>query len=111
MLLKRILNHEQDLTDEAVQALEEIFNRYDRDVDGCLNETEIQKFAKDTNGEEFSAEELKECREYLDCDDFGSLTLKGFIEMFALQTSSDEEQTWKDLKVHGFSKKESIETL
>lgn len=28
----------------------------------------------------------------------GNLTFKGFIQMYSLQTSSEEEETWKDLR-------------
>lgn len=28
----------------------------------------------------------------------GNMTFKGFVQMYSLQTSSEEEETWKDLR-------------
>jgi hypothetical protein len=38
----------------------------------------------------------------LDLNSKGYLTLKGFLQMYNLQTSSEPEETWKDLQKHGY---------
>ena len=43
---------------------------------------------------------MEELAENFDLDERGYLTLKGFIEMYQLQTLSDEDETLKDMKTH-----------
>ncbi|KAJ1842809.1 hypothetical protein LPJ73_005686, partial [Coemansia sp. RSA 2703] len=49
-------------------------------------------------------EELAEIQEHLDCRESDNALLKGgFLQLYSLQTNSgDDEETWKDLKKHGF---------
>ncbi|KAG0220536.1 hypothetical protein BGX31_010896 [Mortierella sp. GBA43] len=50
----------------------------------------------------FNEDSLAEIREFFDLDDKNNLTLKGFLQMYNLQTSSEPEETWKDLQKHGY---------
>jgi Ca2+-binding EF-hand superfamily protein len=105
--ISSLVDEEGDLTEEAVSVLDEIFHKYDLDKDAHLNKEELLAFSSDTNadGSPFSEEELEEIVEYLDVrDNDNALTLKGFVEMYGLQTSADEELTWADLYVHGYTR-------
>ncbi|PWZ02784.1 hypothetical protein BCV70DRAFT_234575 [Testicularia cyperi] len=70
--------------------------------DDVLTEAELDEFAKATNGEPLPQESKDEIREFLDTDDTGSLTFRGFCEMFHLQSDNEPEETWKDLVKLGF---------
>ncbi|PIA12650.1 hypothetical protein COEREDRAFT_83988 [Coemansia reversa NRRL 1564] len=98
-----LLNKDMDLTPGFRNALCEIFGRYAKKNAGFLNEDELQEFAKFTNSTPFSSEELKEICENLKCTKEGFLLKEGFIQLYHLQTASgDDEETWKDLKKHGY---------
>ncbi|KAF9094333.1 hypothetical protein BGX23_002258 [Mortierella sp. AD031] len=71
-------------------------------VHGALSNDELDAFAKDTNGAVFDEDSRNEITEFLDLDDKGQLTLKGFLQMYNLQTTSEPEETWKDLQKHGY---------
>ncbi|PVV00538.1 hypothetical protein BB560_005078, partial [Smittium megazygosporum] len=99
-----LLTEDLDITDKLENALVEIFKRYDKDKDNVLNKEELAEFATFSNGHPFSPEEIKEIQEFFDCDDAGNLSKGGFIQMYALQTTSgDEDETWKDLLKHGYN--------
>ncbi|KAG0302225.1 hypothetical protein BGZ98_007683, partial [Dissophora globulifera] len=53
----------------------------------------------------FDEDTRAEITEFLDLDESGQLTLKGFLQMYNLQTSSEPEETWKDLQKHGYDTK------
>ncbi|EGN95416.1 hypothetical protein SERLA73DRAFT_60168, partial [Serpula lacrymans var. lacrymans S7.3] len=57
----------------------------------------LDSWARDTNGAPFSDETKEELVEFLDVTDDGGLTFKGFLQIYQLQTESDEEETWRDL--------------
>ncbi|KAI8350495.1 hypothetical protein B0O80DRAFT_457928 [Mortierella sp. GBAus27b] len=97
-----LVDEEGALTQECEDALVALFRKYDRDNDGALNNSELNAFAKDTNGSPFNEDSLAEIREFFDLDDKNNLTLKGFLQMYNLQTSSEPEETWKDLQKHGY---------
>ncbi|KIJ44047.1 hypothetical protein M422DRAFT_79994, partial [Sphaerobolus stellatus SS14] len=63
----------------------------------------LDRWAKDTNGEPFSEETKEELREYIDMTEEGDLTFKGFLQIYALQTENEEEETYRDLSKHGFN--------
>ncbi|KAJ1991790.1 hypothetical protein H4R33_001247 [Dimargaris cristalligena] len=110
--LAPLLDDSDDLTPEFEQALSEIFGRYDRDGDQSLNKSELQAFAVFCNGEPFSDEDVSEILEsFTTTDDGLALTLPGFIQLYHLQTASgDDEETWKDLKKHGYDAQLKLET-
>ncbi|KAI9479774.1 hypothetical protein LPJ78_003395 [Coemansia sp. RSA 989] len=99
----KLLTEDLDFTPECEKALVEIFTRYDKDKDGALNDEELQAFAKFTNGTEFTTDELADIREHLECNDKEWLLQEGFMQLYSLQTTSgDSEETWKDLRKHGY---------
>ncbi|KAI1318814.1 hypothetical protein EDD11_005660 [Mortierella claussenii] len=100
-----LVDEDGALTQECEDALVAIFKNYDVDKDGALSHAELDAFAKDTNGDVFDEETRGEITEFLDLDDKGHLTLKGFLQMYNLQTSSEPEETWKDLQKHGYDTK------
>jgi len=73
----------------------------------------LDEWARDTNGVPFSKETKEELIEFLDVTADGGLTcvvrrqrgwvmliknrLKGFLQIYQLQTENDEEETWRDL--------------
>ncbi|KAJ1955746.1 hypothetical protein EC988_001716 [Linderina pennispora] len=98
-----LLQDDMDFTPKCHAALNEIFARYDLDKDGALNSDELTAFALFTNGEPFSEADLKDIRENLECTENGDLLREGFVQLYNLQTNAgDEEETWKDLKKHGY---------
>ncbi|KAF9112159.1 hypothetical protein BGX27_003895 [Mortierella sp. AM989] len=100
-----LVDEEGALTQECEDALVAIFRNYDLDKDGALSTVELDAFARDTNGDVFDEDMRAEITEFLDLDDNGQLTLKGFLQMYNLQTSSEPEETWKDLQKHGYDTK------
>ncbi|OJA14851.1 hypothetical protein AZE42_00790 [Rhizopogon vesiculosus] len=72
--------------------------------DAILDATGLDAWARDTNGAPFSEETKEELREFLDVTEEGSLTFKGFMQIYQLQTENDEEETWRDLSNHGFDR-------
>ncbi|KAJ1945406.1 hypothetical protein FBU59_002318 [Linderina macrospora] len=98
-----LLQDDMDFTPKCHAALNEIFSRYDLDKDGALNSAELAAFATFTNGAPFSDADLADIRENLECTEAGDLLREGFIQLYNLQTNAgDEEETWKDLKKHGY---------
>ncbi|KAG9318809.1 hypothetical protein JVU11DRAFT_911 [Chiua virens] len=69
-----------------------------------LTQEGLDAWARDTNGAPFSQETKDELVEFLDVTDDGGLTLKGFMQIYQLQTDNDEEETWRDLSNHGFDR-------
>lgn len=69
-----------------------------------LTPSGLDSWARDTNGAPFSQETKDELIEFLDVTDDGGLTLKGFMQIYQLQTENDEEETWRDLSCHGFDR-------
>ncbi|KAF8628421.1 hypothetical protein AX15_003942 [Amanita polypyramis BW_CC] len=70
----------------------------------------LDEWARDTNGVPFSKETKEELIEFLDVTDDGGLTLKGFFQIYQLQTENDEEETWRDLSTHGFDRRLKLVT-
>ncbi|KAF9168304.1 hypothetical protein DFQ27_002392 [Actinomortierella ambigua] len=97
-----LLDEDDGLTIEAEDALLEIFDRYDLDKDGALKDEELDAFAMDTNGDVFDEDTRTEITGFLDVNEKGHLTRKGFLQMYNLQTPNDPEETWKDLQKHGY---------
>ncbi|KAG5727688.1 hypothetical protein E4T56_gene12286 [Termitomyces sp. T112] len=70
----------------------------------CMTGEGLDAWARDTNGAPFSQETKDELAEFLDVTDEGGLTLKGFLQIYQLQTENDEEETWRDVSCHGFDR-------
>ncbi|EGG22411.1 hypothetical protein DFA_04532 [Cavenderia fasciculata] len=101
-----LLDKEDDYFLESVEkALKEIFARYDKDGDGALSIEELNAFAIGCNGQAFDQDSIESIQESFDVtdDDKQYLTLKGFMEMYLLQSSAEPEETWKDIKKHGYN--------
>ncbi len=94
-----------DFTEKCRQALTEIFQRFDLDKDGSLNEAELDAYAMVCNEKVLSQEEKGEIKTYFKLDEKGNLTLEGFLDMYHMQTSADPKETWKDLRKFGYDKK------
>jgi len=73
-----------------------------------LSPEQLDKWAIDTNGSPLPAEQKEHIREFMDVNEDGNLTLKGFIQIYQLQTENDENETWKDLGKHGFTRNLSL---
>ncbi|EDR14258.1 uncharacterized protein LACBIDRAFT_305910 [Laccaria bicolor S238N-H82] len=73
-------------------------------TNATLSPEGLDAWAKDTNGAPFSQETKDELAEFMDIAEDGSLTLKGFLLIYQLQTENDEEETWRDLSKHGFDR-------
>ncbi|PVF97786.1 hypothetical protein CPB86DRAFT_785428 [Serendipita vermifera] len=68
------------------------------------SEASLDKWAIDTNGEPLSQDSKEDIKENLEVTSDGHLLLEGFLQLYSLQTSNDEEETWKDLAKHGFDR-------
>ncbi|KAJ3110585.1 hypothetical protein HDU96_006461 [Phlyctochytrium bullatum] len=100
-----LIGPNDQLTQQVVTALLEIFGRFDDDNDGALSREELEAFAIATNGEKFEEEAVNELKKSFNVDGNGNLTRRGFLEMYQLQTLSDPDETWRDLIKHGYSVK------
>ncbi|RDX56634.1 hypothetical protein OH76DRAFT_1336224 [Lentinus brumalis] len=69
-----------------------------------LSEEGLDAWARDTNGAPFDEDTKEELLEFMDVTDDGGLTFKGFMQVYQLQTENDEEETWRDLSMHGFDR-------
>ncbi|EPQ32420.1 uncharacterized protein PFL1_00616 [Pseudozyma flocculosa PF-1] len=121
-----LINDEGDISDKLEAALLRIFARFSSSYrkanptldahqpstslprpskDDTLTASDLDDFAMATNGSTFPEEAKEEIQEYLDTDDDGNLTFRGFCEMFHLQSDNEPEETWRDLKTCGFNDK------
>jgi len=91
-----------DLTPEVTKALEEIFKRYDKDGDSALNDQEFRDFFVGCNGKPPPKDVIEEVKANFELNDKGHLTWGGFLDLYSLQTGSSEDETWNDLKKHGY---------
>ena len=113
-----LLDNEGDFTDRCREVLTEVFQRFDKDSDGALNDEELDQFStvsyfvdifvnfvKACNGKPFDKDSKEEIKTYFKLDKNGNLTLNGFMEMYHMQTSSEPKETWRDLQKLGYNKK------
>jgi len=108
--LKTGLIERNALTPAFRSVLREVFNRFDLNQDKALCRDELEGFAKATqSGSEIGKDELKQLGQFFDTNTKGNLTLKGFEQMYLMQTNQQPEDTWRDLKNLGYSK--SLELL
>ena len=84
--------------------LAEIFKRFDADGDGALGMPELEAFAKASGTGTVTAEDQRQLGKLFDADANGNLTLKGFCDMYLMQTNHNAEDTWRDLVRLGYSK-------
>ncbi|KAM9969381.1 hypothetical protein ACTFIR_001215 [Dictyostelium discoideum] len=99
-----LIDEEDDyFSSKAEEALKEIFSRYDKDGDQCLSDDELDDFAIGCNGKPFDKASVSEIKECFDCFD-ERLTIKGFMEMYYMQTISEPAETWKDIEKHGYDR-------
>jgi Ca2+-binding EF-hand superfamily protein len=103
---EELLTDDGDFTPQLEKALLEIFHRHDRDKDSFLNDYELNEFAKMCNGGEgFDELAMEEIKDNFEVSEEGYLTENGFLAMYSLQTNASPEETWKDLKNHGYDDK------
>ena len=84
-----LIDENGDCTTVFKETLEAIFERFDKDKDGKLDEEELKAYSKAANpdGREFDEDELGQIRDF-----FGMpLELEGWIEMYHTQTGAEEE--------------------
>ena len=104
---RQLLDSESNWLDPQLErVLLEIFQHFDGDTDGALNEAELQAFAGASNGDgsEFEEDELEQISEYFETTDAGALTKSGFFQMFHLQCTSRPQDTWNDLANLGYDR-------
>lgn len=101
---RMLITEDGDLTEEFHQLLKDIFTRFDKNQDAKWDEEELDDFARTCNGKPFDKNSKEEIKENFEVSEEGWLTLKGFIEMYHLQTSAEESETWKDLEKLGYNK-------
>ncbi|KAG9055015.1 hypothetical protein FS842_003393 [Serendipita sp. 407] len=73
-------------------------------------EEALDKWAIDTNGQPLPPESKEDIIENLDVNEDNCLLLGGFLQLYALQTSNDENETWRDLEKHGFDRSLQLRT-
>ena len=96
-------SREHGLTDKFRIVLREVFERFDEDKDGVLNREELQNFAVAANaGSDLEDDEVEQLQQFFECNDKGHLTMKGFFQMYHMQTSSRSSDTWKDMQRLGY---------
>ncbi|KAI6150390.1 hypothetical protein BKA82DRAFT_34436 [Pisolithus tinctorius] len=116
----QLLDDDGTISEKLEACLKHIFTKYcvpapppsDRNGPSLLTPPEgsyltpegLDAWARDTNGAPFSQDTKDELIEFLDVTDDGGLTLKGFMQIYQLQTENDEEETWRDLSCHGFDR-------
>lgn len=109
-LKQGLIEKNGDLSKQLKAVLGEIFTRFDADGDGALSRQELETFANTSQtGSNLSEDEIKQLGTFFDTNDKGQLTRKGFEQMYLMQSGSQPDDTWKDLKTLGYSK--SLELL
>jgi len=78
------------------------------DKDKKLSPEELSNFSITCNGKPFDETVLDDIRKFLAVDEKGYLLEEGFLQMYSLQTITDPNETWKDLKKLGYSKDDFI---
>ncbi|KYQ92736.1 hypothetical protein DLAC_11666 [Tieghemostelium lacteum] len=96
---------EEYFTEIAEKVLKEIFALYDLDGDGCLSDKELDAFATGCNGQPFDKNSIRDLKDNFDINDKEYLTVRGFMEMYYMQSVSDPQETWKDIEKHGYNRK------
>ncbi|KWU44998.1 hypothetical protein RHOSPDRAFT_33539 [Rhodotorula sp. JG-1b] len=114
-----LLTEEGELSDKFYEILQTVFLKHakfpesvadeqdplKRAKAGSMGRTEMNAFAKATNGSDLPNDQWEELTTYLDVNDNTELTFKGFISLYSLQTENDEAETNKDLEHWGYDPK------
>lgn len=67
------------LSPEILKVLLELFQKFDEDMDGCLNSKELDFYVFSTNGQHPPQSFIDQMGERFGADENGSLTKKGFL--------------------------------
>eukprot|EP00658_Telonema_sp_P-2_P027048 TRINITY_DN20974_c0_g1_i1.p1 TRINITY_DN20974_c0_g1~~TRINITY_DN20974_c0_g1_i1.p1 ORF type:complete len:204 (+),score=35.56 TRINITY_DN20974_c0_g1_i1:106-717(+) len=84
-----------------------MFERFDLDGDGHLNESELLRYSGSVNrdGRVFDSSEMDQIRSCFEWSpEHNGLTLNGWMDMYFNQTSSDPDETWADLEQLGYNR-------
>ncbi|KAG2197839.1 hypothetical protein INT47_009720 [Mucor saturninus] len=84
------------------QVLVEVFNRFDVDRDGALNNKELDQFIFITNGAHPPPAFLRQMGLRFGANKRGWLSQEGFLAFYLEQTLDDPSETRNDLGVHGY---------
>ena len=84
--------------------------RFDVDQDGALAPKELEAYCVACNGAPLPQDELDEIANAFSLDARGNLTLRGFMEMYSLQTEARPMDTWSDLRKLGYGLDLQLET-
>ena len=75
------------ISDKFKAVLGEIFQRFDADRDNALSLKELEDFAvASRSGGDLVQDELRQLGKFFDTDAKGNITLKGFEQMYLMQT-------------------------
>lgn len=97
-----LLDEEDAFTAQTESALLQIFSRFALKHPKRLSPSELAAFVQAANHKPFTAEELSEMKIYFEMDE-DSLTERGFLEMYQIQSLADEDETRRDLVALGFT--------
>ncbi|OBZ87215.1 hypothetical protein A0J61_04733 [Choanephora cucurbitarum] len=92
----------ENLSPELIAVLLEIFHRFDKDKDNCLNFEELDRFVFSTNGQHPPHSFLQQFGQRFGSNEHGWLTKEGFLAFYLEQTLDDVHETRKDIRAHGY---------
>ncbi|KAI8079659.1 uncharacterized protein B0P05DRAFT_541501 [Gilbertella persicaria] len=92
----------ENLSPELIAVLLEIFHRFDKDQDNCLNFEELDFFVYSTNGQHPPTSFLEQMGQRYGSNNQGWLTKEGFLAFYLEQTLDDVHETRKDIRAHGY---------
>ena len=100
-----LANDDGTLKPQTLEALGIVFKRLDEDMDGVLDQSELNQFMLMSEGTPMEPEVYGWLTATFDCDSNGSLTAKGFISLYEHMfraSGKDEAVLWRDLRFMGF---------
>lgn len=93
---------DNQLSPSLQQVLLEVFNKFDTDGDGALNNKELDQFIFITNGAHPPPAFLRQMGQRFGANKKGWLSQEGFLAFYLEQTLDDPSETRNDLGVHGY---------
>ncbi|KAI8584237.1 hypothetical protein K450DRAFT_218808 [Umbelopsis ramanniana AG] len=93
---------DHELTPKLAEVLSEIFETFDQDHDGALNNQELGNFIFTTNGSHPPPQFLVQIAQRFGGTERYWLTKDGFLAFYLEQTLDDPTETRSDLSVHGY---------